>query len=237
MHCFTIKKSSFIIVWISLLLTHTNFSHESIFITKEEKSMFTFRKVTADDLSLLYNWFQETHVKEWWPIPQKNEFLEKFLERIRSKNTIPYLVLLNNNPLGYIQYYHIDRAIEKAGSWLPKELPETTVGIDQFIGNPEFIGKGYGTRFIKEFISFLTTTLEPQVTTIIVDPEPENRAAIRCYEKVGFTTYGIFTRPYGEFQLMTLNVKLHSLKQNYAEAENDSERIKTIKEWDSLDDL
>lgn len=202
----SLKKSSFIIAWISLLLTHTIFSHKSIFITKEEKSIFTFRKVTRDDLSLLYTWFQEPHVKEWWPVPEKNELFEKFLERIRSKDTIPYLVLLNNNPLGYIQYYYIDRTLEKAGSWFPKELPETTIGMDQFIGDPKFIGKGYGTRFLKEFITFLTTTLEPQTTMIIVDPEPENHAAIRCYEKVGFITYGIFSTPYGESQLMTLQM-------------------------------
>ncbi|HEX4069009.1 MAG TPA: GNAT family N-acetyltransferase [Candidatus Babeliales bacterium] len=51
--------------------------------------------------------------------------------------------------------------------------------------------KGYGTLFIKQFINELTK-IEPWVTTVIVDPDPENVAAIRCYEKVGFIRVSVF---------------------------------------------
>lgn len=166
-------------------------------MTKHLAISFTFKKVTPDDLPLLFKWFQEPHIQKWWPVPEKDEFFEKFLARIRSKETVPYLAFLDNQPIGYIQYYHIDRTLEKAGAWLPADLPETTVGIDQFIGNPEYIGKGYGTEFIKEFIKYLANVLEPNVTTIITDPEPENFAAIRCYEKVGFKHIGTYITPHG----------------------------------------
>lgn len=172
----------------------------------QKNQTFSFERVTATDLPLLLSWFKEPHVQEWWPTPEDNEdFFNQFLIKIRSKDTLPYLVFLNETPIGYIQYYHINRTIEKAGSWLP-ELPATTVGIDQFIGNSQHIGKGYGTQFIKSFITYLTSHLESSITTIIVDPEPENLAAIRCYEKVGFSTVGIYETPYGPALLMRYDI-------------------------------
>jgi len=162
---------------------------------------FTFKKLTADDIPQLLVWFDEPHVSKWWPTLSKDETIEKFLQRIRSKDTFGYIACLNGStPIGYIQYYYIDRTVEKAGAWLP-ELPVTTVGTDQFIGDPQYIGKGYGTKLVAAFIEYLKE-IEPNSTTIIVDPEPENHAAIRCYEKVGFKHVGEFETPSGHRQLL-----------------------------------
>ena len=167
---------------------------------------FTFKRITAEDIPLLYGWFKQPHVSAWWPVPDGDEFFQHFLKRIRSDNTFAFLCILNNQPLGYIQYYYIDRTQPKAGSWLPPELPETTVGTDQFIGEPEFIGKGYGTRMIKDFITHFAQELEPEMTTIIVDPDPTNTAAIRCYQKVGFTVMGEYAAPWGQALLMRYEI-------------------------------
>jgi RimJ/RimL family protein N-acetyltransferase len=163
-------------------------------------NQFTFKKISEDDIPQLLTWFQQPHVIKWWPVPEKNELIEKFLRRIRSKDTFGYVVFLDKKPIGYIQYYYLDYSQDKAGKWLP-ELPYSTVGTDQFIGEPDYIGKGYGTLFIKAFIEYLKT-IEPDLNTIIVDPEPGNIAAIRCYEKVGFERVGIFETPYGTSLLM-----------------------------------
>lgn len=169
--------------------------------------VFTFKRITQSDLLLLYTWFKEPHVSKWWPVPDKeDDFFNYFLPKIRSKNTFPFLVSMNENPIGYIQYYYIDRTLEKFGKWLP-ELPLYTVGIDQFIGDPRCIGKGYGTLFIKNFIEELKEKLEPNISTIILDPTPDNHAAIRCYEKVGFKSVGTYTMPDGYvILLMELNL-------------------------------
>jgi len=172
---------------------------------KEQKT-FTFKKITQEDVPLLQTWFKEPHVQQWWPIPTEHEVLEHFLKRIRSKDTFGYIVKLDENPIAYIQYYYIDRTQEKAGSWLPTDLPMTTVGTDQFIGDPHYLGKGYGTLFIKEFIKYLTN-IEPTITTIILDPDPANIAAIKCYEKVGFKKVGEFTTAHGSHVLMRYDLK------------------------------
>src|SRR5689334_16383338 len=81
-----------------------------------QQSNFSFKRVEQADLPLLFAWFNEPHVKEWWPVPEQYEnFFEQFLKRIRCKDTFPFLVLMNGKPLGYIQYYYIDRTLEKAG--------------------------------------------------------------------------------------------------------------------------
>ncbi len=164
------------------------------------QAQFTFKKLSSDDIPQLLVWFDEPHVNKWWPVLSKDETIEHFLKRIRSKDTFGYIVSIDNTPIGYIQYYYIDRTVEKAGSWLP-ELPKTTVGTDQFIGDPNYIGKGYGTQFVKAFIDYLRS-IEPTITTIIVDPEPDNHGAIRCYERVGFKRVGEFATRYGHALLM-----------------------------------
>jgi aminoglycoside 6'-N-acetyltransferase len=172
----------------------------------DQQSCFSFKPLTQEDFQILLPWFKEEHVGRWWPTPAAKELLKHFLKRIRSEDTFAFVVYLNDEPIGYIQYYYIDCTGEKVGKWLP-ELPKHTLGIDQFIGRPEYIGKGYGTQFIKQFIKYLSTELEPQVTAIIVDPDPTNQAAIRCYEKVGFKDKGIYNTPTGSMLLMEYHLK------------------------------
>ena len=151
----------------------------------------TFQLVQEHDLALLYQWFQEAHVTKWWPTPQQQEnFFTDFLTRIRSKTTKPLLVLHNSIPFAYLQYYHIAQLPEQEQAWLPP-LPKTTIGCDQFIGDPNFLYKGYGTAMLQAFFSYIHR-LEPEITTVIVDPEPENVIAIACYKKAGFVPIGIY---------------------------------------------
>lgn len=160
---------------------------------------FTFKPVEASDLPLLYAWFKNSHVDLWWPVPTEQEdFFKSFLERIRAGVKKPYIVLLNNLPIGYIQSYSVDKTTH---SWLPK-LPseKNVIGIDQFIGEPNYLYKGFGPLFIKKFIDDLITK-DPNLT-IIVDPDPTNAAAIRCYEKVGFKKLGEFQAPWGPALVM-----------------------------------
>ena len=161
---------------------------------------FVFEKLEKKHTLLLFAWLDKPHVKKWWPVVEKDEKIEDFLKRIRSKDTFGYMVKLDEKLIGYIQYYYVDRTNEKTGSWLP-ELPKTTIGTDQFIGDSNYLHKGHGTRFIKEFIKYLST-IEPQVSTIIVDPDPTNLAAIRCYEKVGFKKMDVYSAPWGPAFLM-----------------------------------
>ena len=57
-------------------------------------------------------------------------------------------------------------------------------GVDQFIGEPEFWGKGIGTNFMKLLTQYLFN--KKGADAVILDPHTNNQRAIRCYQKVGF---------------------------------------------------
>lgn len=61
--------------------------------------------------------------------------------------------------------------------------PHGTRGIDQFIGEPELVGHGHGSAFIR---SFTTNLLKSGTPRVVTDPDPENLRAVRAYEKAGF---------------------------------------------------
>ncbi|MFA5075182.1 MAG: GNAT family N-acetyltransferase [Candidatus Babeliales bacterium] len=164
------------------------------------KYNFKFKQLEEKDLPLLLKWFKEPHVDKWWPVPKEEEdFFNSFIKRIRDDIRKMYIVLCYNKPIGYIQCYKIN--FEK-DAWLPK-ISGNVIGIDQFIGEPDFLHKGFGTLFIKEFIENLLE--KENDLKIIVDPDPENKAAIRCYEKVGFEKIGEFQAPWGPALVMTYN--------------------------------
>ncbi|MBA3954630.1 GNAT family N-acetyltransferase [Candidatus Dependentiae bacterium] len=163
---------------------------------------FTFKQVTLDDVPLLQKWFNEQHVSTWWPVPKENEdFFTDFLPRMRKEN-MPYIAILGNLPLGYIQLYPVD-ATE---TWLQSaSLPSNTFGTDQFIAHSEYIGKGYGTRMLNDFICYLIAQ-DRSLSSFIVDPSPDNIGAIKSYEKVGFKSIGILEAPWGSALLMHLSL-------------------------------
>jgi RimJ/RimL family protein N-acetyltransferase len=192
---------STLILAITLLCTNAHTMAESTM----QNTHFTFKKLTQEDWPLLLQWFKEPHVEKWWPTPEENELMEYFLEKIRCKSTFGFVVFLDEKPIGYIQYYYIDRSKVESGSLLPPLPDETTVGIDQFIGDPNYLHKGYGTLFIKQFITELPT-LKPELTTVIIDADPENLAAIRCYEKVGFVRVCTYENPWGTSLVMRYDI-------------------------------
>ena len=67
--------------------------------------------------------------------------------------------------------------------------PLGTRGIDQFIGEPDMIGRGHGSAFIRAFID------DPcGMARAVTDPDPANARAVRAYEKAGFETRVWWTR-------------------------------------------
>lgn len=166
----------------------------------------TFKPVTRQDIPLLFEWFLQPHVHQWWAVPEAlQEFSGYILDKVKNDKAYAFMVFLNDTPLGYIQYYNLNGTSKKSEKWLP-ELPINTVGIDQIIGEKSMLGKGYGTLFIKEFITYLTAVIDPEITTVIADPDATNLGAIKCYEKVGFKNMGTYDAGWGLAALMRYDI-------------------------------
>jgi GNAT superfamily N-acetyltransferase len=114
-----------------------------------------------------------------------------------DSTTRSYIVLGDGAPIGYIQSYV---AMGSGEGWWPDEQDPGVRGIDQFLAHPGQLGRGIGTAMVRAFVQRLFA--DPSVTRIQTDPSPQNRRAIRCYEKAGFRVAGEIDTPDGRALLM-----------------------------------
>lgn len=146
----------------------------------------SFKTFTLEDVPLYYEWADKPHVKNVWFLDgyQPKEYI---LQKIAGNGIEhPFIILIDNKPIGHIQYWDIYArdTIEKDTKDYFTGEAEGTYGIDIFIGEEEYLGKGYGTQVLVAF----TTLLFEQYNAkkIVVDPRCDNKKAIRSYEKAGF---------------------------------------------------
>lgn len=142
---------------------------------------YRFTPVTPADLPMLKTWLGRPHVAEWWG--EAEEDVAEIGEALDDPDTWTFIVHLDDRPIGYIQAYD-------PHAWPGHHFgdhPPGTRGIDQFIAEPELLGVGHGSAFVRQFCDRLFAEGAPVVTT---DPRPDNPRAIRAYEKAGFVRYG-----------------------------------------------
>ncbi len=141
---------------------------------------FIFKSLEESDLPLIFQWLSLPHVAQWWRESKDWDiFAKKYRSWISSDDVMQFVVYDDDNPIGYMQWNDV------ATDPLRKEqYPSKIYGIDMFIADIGYVGKGYGVQLLKQFIKEQLLPLKPQ--KIITDPEITNERAIRCYEKAGF---------------------------------------------------
>jgi aminoglycoside 6'-N-acetyltransferase len=136
---------------------------------------YVFRPVTHSDLALLRRWRERPHVIEWWGAPD----LEPEAETLADGRVAMWIVEHLGRPIAYAQDYPV-HAWENH-PFAP--LPPGSRGIDQYIGEPDMVGRGHGSAFVRAHCERLFAAGAPAIGT---DPHPDNARAIRAYEKAGF---------------------------------------------------
>ena len=136
---------------------------------------------------------------EWWqPTPSFAELEEEYGEHFAGISGVkPYLVIADGSPIGYIQSY---TPMGSGDGWWTDEHDPGARGIDQFLANAEDLGHGLGSRVVRTFIAELFA--DADVTRVQADPSPQNRRAIRAYEKAGFRALREVDTPDGRALLM-----------------------------------
>jgi len=161
----------------------------------ENTQHISFAAVKDQDLALLYAWFQKPHIADLWKEPHDwGLFHNKFSHQLTRTDCFSFLVLDGDTPFGYIQYHQVND--EDRLLFPDITIPSSSIGIDLFIGEPDYLNKGLGTKFIKEFLTFVQKK-EPLCHMILIDPACDNYRAIACYKKVGFRERGAYQVPYG----------------------------------------
>ena len=155
---------------------------------------YGFRRMTREDFPIARAWLQTPEVRRWWADADGEVSLDE--EDLDEPSMRMWMVSFHGRPFAYVQDY-------APHAWDGHHfisLPHGARGIDQFIGEPEMIGRGHGTALIRAHVERLFAEGAPAVGT---DPHPDNARAIRAYEKAGFVRGDIQDTEWGRCLLMT----------------------------------
>jgi aminoglycoside 6'-N-acetyltransferase len=153
---------------------------------------YLIRPMTPGDLALIRRWLETPEVVRWWGQPDEQYALVS--DDLDHPDMAQFIVAIDDHPFAYVQCYALGTWNEGFGA-----QPPGTRGIDQFIGEPDMIGQGHGSGFLRQFADTLLASGLPRIVT---DPDPDNGRAIRAYAKAGFQNDRLVETPDGLALLM-----------------------------------
>lgn len=157
--------------------------------------MILFKPLRASDIPIVHSWLQLPHIREFWDDDHRKQKQVK-QHYLKDNAVMRFIILIDGQQVGYIQRYIIN---SKHPFW--KYITSSpSVGVDIFIGNPAFLGQGWSTPILAQFINQYC----PSATEIVVDPEIGNYKAIHCYKKLDFQVLTTITLAKKKYQLMGL---------------------------------
>lgn len=135
------------------------------------------RPADIGDLALLRHWDTQAHVLASDP----NDDWEWEVQLTRDPPWREQRVAeVGGRPIGFLQI--IDPALDDEHYW--GEVGPGLRAIDIWIGEAEYLGRGYGTRIMRWAIG--RCFADPGVRAILIDPLASNVDAIRFYRRLGF---------------------------------------------------
>lgn len=154
---------------------------------------YRFRPLTRADLPMIARWLETPEVVRWWGDPE--EQLALVSGDLDDPQMRQWIVAFHGRPFAYVQAYN-------AHVWPQSHmmhLPEGTEAIDAFIGDPEMIGQGHGSAFLRAFARLL---IADGASGVAIDPDVENIRAQRAYAAAGFVAEGVVDSAEGPCLLM-----------------------------------
>jgi len=135
------------------------------------------RTATPADFSLLERWHRQPHLKaalgdDDWQWAKELGRNPAWREQLIAE--------VDGRPIGFLQ--SIDPAHEDSHYW--GSIEEGHRALDLWIGEPEALGRGYGTQILN--LAIERSFADPAVKAILVDPMETNTLAHRFYERLGF---------------------------------------------------
>lgn len=148
--------------------------------------IISFQPVILTNTPLLYKWLQSPLVSKRYDdgiLLSYEQYYQKIKHKIDSPYEFPYLILLDDSPIGYIQCYDC--------RWADKTHRETDVsngtrGIDMFIGEDQWRGKGLWWVILKQFVDTIVIAIH-HAKQVMIDPDILNIPATKAYQKAWFS--------------------------------------------------
>lgn len=148
----------------------------------------SFRRVIRADFPLLAGWLAEPHVERWWNHQFSPEAVERDFGPVAdgAEPSEDYMVLLDDRPIGLIQYSRYEDYPEYIDELSPLlTMPDGAVTIDYLIGDRELTGRGLGSAMIAGFAEHIWS-VNPSASCIIVPVNSANQGSWSALLKAGF---------------------------------------------------
>jgi aminoglycoside 6'-N-acetyltransferase len=143
---------------------------------------------------MVIRWTRAPRASRWFTDP---DYAGDLADHLTDPRIAQWMVLLDGALLGYLQDYDIHGWEGHPLGFLPKGAR----GLDTLIGAEDQMGQGLGPRYLAQHCAALFAQGTPALG---IDPDPDNLAAIRAYEKVGFLPGARATSRWGEVLTMSL---------------------------------
>ncbi len=153
-----------------------------------------FRALAAGDLGRLAQWLADPRNARHWGGPDQMQSLR---DHLTDPRVAQWIVTRDGTDVAYVQDYDIHAYPDHPLAALPKGAR----GIDTFIGDSRWMGQGLGPAYLARHAAGL---FERGVPALGIDPDPDNEAALRAYEKAGFRGDRIVATRWGRARVMTL---------------------------------
>ena len=153
---------------------------------------YVLRAFTAADLPMMAQWLAAPHLRQWWGDPAEEMAL--LSEDLDNPLMDQHIGMLANRgradggwadgAFAYLQSY-------PCHAWGPpqfKDRPDGSRSVDMCIGPAEMLGLGHGNAILRLYAKTLRMR---GATDIVIDPDPSNERAVRCYRRAGFRDVAI----------------------------------------------
>ncbi len=152
-----------------------------------DPAQLSFRPLVAADVPGLWAWFDAPHARRWFARSRTEEgTVDEFMGYLAGSEPIHnYIVSYDGRPIGLVQWNRIgDFPLQMNGY---EVTDPDVVNCDILIGDAAFVRRGLGAPLVRRFLDEIVFAADPRFVTCVIDPERENKAAIRAYAKAGFT--------------------------------------------------
>jgi RimJ/RimL family protein N-acetyltransferase len=152
-----------------------------------------FRPLRKADLPLVHEWLGREHVRRWWgERGGLDEVIAHYGPAIEGRDpTDLYAILLGGREAGMIQTYLVGDYPDWAAVI---GVGDDVAGLDLFLSEEEYLGRGLGTKVIRAFVAEIVFA-RGATRACVADPDLENTASVRAFEKAGFVKVTEFVDP------------------------------------------
>jgi len=133
---------------------------------------------------MLFGWLQQPHVREFYQrdIPVWDEIRAQYLKAAATKSPTKRFIISADRPIGFIQAWRI---AESPGYTAPWGIA-AGISLDFLIGEPEFVGQGWGRLILIRFLKEVAFPLFTQEDLCWIIHDHRNERATRASIAAGF---------------------------------------------------